>query len=124
MSIKNKITGSNTVQKRAFDRIHSNINVRFNCGNNDYSGIVTNLSGNGMFINTDRMLFPFHSQFNVVISFGEDFLHVPIKVVRITKLSDSCDGVGVSVMEPSQSYLEMVEQLKTALKGLTRGCSN
>jgi len=105
------------MQKRAFYRIKSKIKVRFNCSNTDYSGTATNLSENGMFISTKKMSFPFDSQFKIVLSHNEDFLYIPVKVVRITKSTDSYDGVGVAVIKPSKNYLELVARLGNTTKG-------
>ncbi|UCF87750.1 MAG: PilZ domain-containing protein, partial [Nitrospiraceae bacterium] len=42
--------GLQLIKKRAFKRFPSHINVRFNCGDTDYSGTITNISKGGMFI--------------------------------------------------------------------------
>jgi hypothetical protein len=93
------------IKKRAFKRFPSHINVRFNCGDTDYSGTITNISKCGMFIKTGRMSFPFESQFIVVMSLDGGLLHVRVKVIRITKSDDIYDGIGVALLNAPKEYI-------------------
>jgi len=79
------INSAKHVQRRAFERIHSDIRVRFYCCDNDYHGTVTNLSENGMFISMKKMLFPFDSKIEIVIPVENMLLRVPVRVIRMTK---------------------------------------
>jgi Tfp pilus assembly protein PilZ len=102
------------MQKRAFERIPAELQANFFCGNTMYSGTVTNLSENGMFIKT-RMCFPFNSKFEILIPLKEEVLKVPTKVSRIEKTEEFYDGMGVEVLGPCQNYLEFVNRLKSPL---------
>ena len=100
------------MQQRAFERVPANINIRFYTCNTDYSGTIKNISENGMFINTDKMLFPFDSAIEIIIPFGEKLLKVPVKVVRMTKSDEVFDGIGVALLDNHQDYLALVNSLK------------
>jgi hypothetical protein len=99
------------IKKRAFKRFPSHINVRFNCGDTDYSGTITNISKCGMFIKTGRMSFPFESQFIVVMSLDGGLLHVRVKVIRITKSDDIYDGIGVALLNAPKEYISLVDSI-------------
>jgi hypothetical protein len=100
------------MQQRAFERVPANINIRFYTCDTAYSGTVKNISENGMFINTDKMLFPFDSAIEIIIPFEEKLLKVPVKVVRMTKSDDVFDGIGVTLLDNHQDYLALVNSLK------------
>jgi Tfp pilus assembly protein PilZ len=100
------------MQQRAFERVPANITIRFYSCNTDYSGTIKNLSENGMFISTEKMLFPFDSTIEIIVPFEEKLLKVPVKVVRMTKTDDVFDGIGVALLDNHQDYLELVSSLK------------
>jgi c-di-GMP-binding flagellar brake protein YcgR len=103
------------MQRRAFERIPASITVKFYCDNMDYSGTVTNLSENGMFICIRDICFPFDSKFEVVIHLHDKVLNIPVKVSRITKTIDAYDGIGVELLYPPKNYLEFVDSLRASL---------
>jgi Tfp pilus assembly protein PilZ len=105
------------MQKRAFERVNTRLDARFFCGNMFYSGIITNLSENGMFISTKRCL-PFDSTFEILIHLEDEILKVPVKVTRIVKTEGFYDGMGVELLERPRNYLEFVNQLKSTSKTL------
>jgi hypothetical protein len=100
------------MQRRAFKRVPANIRVRFYCYDTAYLGTVTNLSENGMFISTDKMLFPFDSRIEIIFSTDQKLLKVPVRVIRITKSEDVFNGMGVELMDTHGGYLELVNSLK------------
>ncbi|NOZ67922.1 MAG: PilZ domain-containing protein [Deferribacteres bacterium] len=105
------------MQRRSSERVSVNINVRFCCEDRGYSGTVRNLSENGMFISTRDMRFPFDTNFKVLIPVEDYVLTVPVKVSRITKTSDSYDGIAVELLNPpTKDYLKFIEFLKSALE--------
>ena len=101
------------MQRRYFERIPSDIKIRFSCDNMDYCGTITNLSEKGMFINTHDMCFPFDSKFEVVIDLNGKTMNIPVKVSRLTKTNDSYDGIAVELLNPPQSYLELLKDLRS-----------
>jgi Tfp pilus assembly protein PilZ len=100
------------MQQRAFERVPANINIRFYTCDTDYSGTIKNISESGMFISTDKMLFPFDSTIEIIVPFEEKLLKVPVKVVRMTKTDDVFDGIGVELLDNHQDYLALVNSLK------------
>ena len=100
-------------ERRACERIQTNIDARFFYSNLFYSGSVSNMSDSGMFISTKRFL-PADSMFVVIIRLENELLKVIAKVKRHTSTSDSGAGMGVALLSPSRSYLELVSTMKTA----------
>ncbi len=100
------------MQRRAFERIPTNLQTTFLSDNTSYTGTVTDLSENGMFINT-RVDFPFNSRLEIRIPLKEEILKVPVKVSRIKKTDDFYDGMGVELLNPPPNYLEFVNRLKS-----------
>ncbi len=103
------------MSRRSFERIPTSINVEFFCEDRGCSGTVKNLSENGMFISTRDMCFPFDTKFEVHIPVEESVLSIPVKVSRITKTSDSYDGIAVELLNPPRDYLRFIEFLRTSL---------
>jgi hypothetical protein len=101
------------MQKRAFERITSNIDVSFFCFDTDYKGTIINISENGIFISTDKVSFPFDPEFDVIIPDKKNMLTVPVRVRRVTKSGDNFDGIGAIVLNPSKQYLDFVRNLKS-----------
>ncbi|RJQ16266.1 MAG: PilZ domain-containing protein [Nitrospiraceae bacterium] len=101
------------MQRRAYERIPANINVRFYCCDTDYNGIIRDISENGMFIATSDMRFPFDSRLDIIIPLEEKLLKVPVKVIRITKSSTVFDGLGVELLDHHHDFMELVDSLKT-----------
>jgi hypothetical protein len=102
------------VRRRAFERIPVNIRVRFYSYDTAYLGSVTNLSENGMFISTDRMVFPFDSRIEIIFRTDKKLLKVPVRVIRITKSENVFNGIGVELLDTHREYLELVSSLKGA----------
>jgi hypothetical protein len=101
-------------EKRTSERIHTNVEVRFFCGNMFYSGVIKNISEQGMFISTKRCL-PFDSQFEILFRSESEILKVPVKVSRIEKTEGFYDGMGVELLDKPRSYLVYLNQLKSPL---------
>ena len=97
------------MEKRNSKRIPASIEVKFDCCHMEYSGIATNLSGNGIFIRTNEMCFPFDSEIEISIFMNEDILRIPARLIRLTMLPNVDDGIGFKISNPSQKYLELVD---------------
>jgi hypothetical protein len=102
------------MERRACERVNTNVDVRFFCGNMFYSGVVKNLSENGMFVSTMRCL-PFDSTFDILFRLEDEIIKVPVKVKRIEKTEGFYDGMGLEILERPRSYLAYVERLKSSL---------
>lgn len=102
------------MEKRAFERLFSNISVRFLSGETVYLGTVKNISKKGMFIST-KVTFPLELQLKILLPLKEELLKLPAKIINIKKSGDIYDGIGVELLNPSQNYLEFIDSLRTAL---------
>ena len=102
------------MQRRAFKRLPSNIEVKFFCSGTDYTGTIINLSENGMFIATKKMCFPFDSQFEIHIPLENEVLSLPVRVSRITKSAEFFDGIGLELKYPPLKYLKLVRNIRSA----------
>lgn len=96
--------------RRSTWRIPIRLSVILNCGSRVCPATVTNLSETGMFI-SEVTGFAEDSQFDISIPLKEGVLHVPGKLVRLSKINGSKNGIGVELMDPPQNYLEFVENL-------------
>jgi Tfp pilus assembly protein PilZ len=95
---------------RDAERISTDLKLRFPCRNTFYSGTVTNLSENGMFINAD-ISFPIKSSFEVFVQLKNEKLNVPVKIVRIVKSGGFYEGMGVKILNLPKKYLELLIKL-------------
>lgn len=96
------------MERRAFDRIPANMDVRLCFENDINTGALINLSPKGMLINT-KVCFPLKTQFEVLLSLEDDIIKVPVQVARLSKKDNVYSGIGVEIVEPHAKYLEFVE---------------
>lgn len=102
------------MEKRTSKRIPANLEVKFLCGGSLCSGVITNISEDGMYIKTGITL-PDEANFEVSISFEGHNLKVPVKFKRIVESIGYFDTLGVEVLNPTKEYLELVSNLKARL---------
>lgn len=105
-------------EKRAYRRIPANLQARVLYGNLIYSGKVTDISENGMFIST-KMNFPVNVVFLLVVMVNDSVIKVPIKVKRTVRFEkdysgDGSSGIGVELVNTPQNYLDYVSSCKAA----------
>ncbi|RJQ54615.1 MAG: PilZ domain-containing protein [Nitrospiraceae bacterium] len=100
------------IQRRAFERVPVNIRARFYSYNTDFSGTITNLSENGMFISMKKMMFPLDSKIEIIIPHEKKLLKVPVRVIRMTKSGNVFNGLGVELLVIHREYLEFINSLK------------
>lgn len=106
------------MERRAFKRIPVDIQARLFFGNLVYTGIVTNLSGKGMFIRT-RMNFPNDSVLVTSIIINQDTLKLPIRIRRTVKSGNNNvhldkSGIGVELLNPPGEYKRFVDSFITS----------
>lgn len=100
------------MERRCFKRIP--VRIDFRCFQRDCFGTIVNLSENGMFINSNKIDFPFESQFTIFIPFKDESLNVRVKVNRLNKSHGYYDGIGVELVNPPQNYLNFVSYLRSS----------
>ncbi len=108
------------LEKRAFERFPANLQARLFFGNMIYSGMVTNLSKNGMFVST-KVRFPVNSEFMMVVLLNNHILKIPIKVRRAVKkegdyYSEIDSGIGIELLDTPQNYLNYVGIRKSSMQ--------
>ncbi|MEN8264093.1 MAG: PilZ domain-containing protein [Nitrospirota bacterium] len=96
------------MERRISRRIQTNINVKLYFCNKEYSGTATNLSGNGMFINTREVCFPFEPNIEVSFFFKRQVLRIPARLLRIIISPNFNDGIAVTFLNPLQGYLDLI----------------
>ncbi len=108
------------IERRACERFPANLQARLFYGNMIYSGMITNISKNGMFLKT-KVPFPVHSEFMVVILLKDRTVKLPIKVRRrVAGESNYCfntdRGIGVELLNTPQNYLDYVGNCKSSMQ--------
>ncbi|MEW6601901.1 MAG: PilZ domain-containing protein [Nitrospirota bacterium] len=108
-------------KKRTYERLPVHLQVNYFYNNESYTGTITNLSLNGMFIEADRplpikskidVLNPFKSYCVVHLPFMEMKLRIIVKVRRLVKKDSDFTCMGVEIVNPSQEYLEFVGSIR------------
>lgn len=102
------------MQRRAYSRIDVTLDARFECGAKTTTGIITNISENGMFIHT-KLDFPFDINFDLLIKSNTVLLNVPVKISRLERSQENHEGIGVEVVGSPHSYVEYVRKLKESV---------
>ncbi|GBD96779.1 MAG TPA: PilZ domain-containing protein [Nitrospirae bacterium] len=107
-------------ERRAFERFPANLDARLFYGNLIYTGMVKNLSQNGMFVST-KVNFPLNSEFIMVVLLNNRTIKLPVKVRRKVRkesgyYSKMDDGIGVELLEPPQNFLDYAGSRKSSTK--------
>ncbi len=82
-----------------------------------YSGTVTNLSKNGMFVRTN-VHFPVSAEIMMVVLLNDHAVKIPIKIKRAVKETNNLNpgvqsGIGVELLETPQQYIKFVSRCKS-----------
>jgi hypothetical protein len=107
--LNNALYHTNYVERRSIKRLPASINVRFMNHNTTYNGTVTNISKKGMFIETERINFPFNPQFNIAIPLNKKMMNIRANLSRMMKSRNSYKGLGFDLRNPPQEYLKFME---------------
>ena len=99
------------MQRRAFERIPVDLKVRYFCGDASCHGTVTDLSENGMFIDT-TLDFPFQSNFELILPLNDELLKMSAMIKRVVKDNGVYKGMGIEILAPPESYLQFVNELR------------
>lgn len=103
------------MHNRNSERIPVNLALRFPFSNTFIPGTVTNLSEDGMFIDTE-LCFPLASKFEVLIKLKNEILAIPVQIVRIVKSNKRYQGMGVRILNSPPKYLEFLGTLSLYCK--------
>jgi choline kinase len=97
---------ADSMEKRAFERVDSNMQVDVYCDNRIYEGAVRNLSKNGLYIDTDTF-YPCESAIMVVLVQDDKVFKLSGKVKRRVNTNE-LSGIGVGLVNLSQRYFKFV----------------
>jgi hypothetical protein len=97
------------MRQRKYKRIPVSFPLRLTCLRTYVPGTVTNLSENGLFINTE-LCFPLKSKMDVLIKLKEEILKVPVEIVRVLKSDHKCMGIGVRILNLPKRYVEFISK--------------
>jgi len=97
------------MERRVFERTPVNLYVSFYHSRLSYSGIVSNLSKNGMCIETKKN-FPLKSKLEIVVLARGELLKVPVTVTvnRLIENSQMFYGLGTELIEQPPNYKKIV----------------
>lgn len=110
------------MEKRAYERLFVKLQSRIFYGNMVYSGTVTNISEDGMFINT-KISFPVDSMFVIAVLQNGETLKISVKVKRISKsynydTGTEDHGIGVMLISPPHDYISFVGRCRSDTSAL------
>ncbi|UCH45187.1 MAG: PilZ domain-containing protein [Nitrospiraceae bacterium] len=105
------------MERRAVKRIAVNLDARFFYGNLFYSGRISDLSEEGMFLNTRKCL-PNGSMFVIVIRSENELFKVLASVRRMKKGNGCYDGMGIELVNPPENYKDYVTRMKDSAAAL------
>ncbi len=101
--------------RRSFNRIPTDIKVKFFSGTEMCYGTVMNLTEKGMFIRT-KVNFPLQPQLRILMPCKDEFLRLNVWVKSFGGSDSINNGLGVELLNPPQKYLEFVGNLRLADK--------
>ena len=93
--------------KRGFWRVSTNLSVDFYWGGALHEGVVKNLSGSGMYIESE-MCPPRGSDIEVALIVGDEVFKISGKVKRAIGANGTRGGIGVELLDPSLNYRRFV----------------
>ena len=100
---------------RTFDRIPVLIDIEISCNNMVVTGTLMNISESGMFIRTNNMPSPPCSQIEITIPQEDKSINISGRLVREENIRGYYNGIGVEVLNPSQDYMDFIDDLITVL---------
>ena len=97
------------MERRVFERTPVNLYVSFYHSKLSYSGIVSNLSRNGMCIET-KMNFPLKTKLEIVVLARGEVLKIPVTVTvsRLIENSNVFYGLGTELIVQPPNYKKVI----------------
>jgi Tfp pilus assembly protein PilZ len=104
------ISGIN--ERRSHERFPTRLQARLFYGNIIFSGMVTNISKRGMFVNT-RIKFPVNSELILALLVDGKVLNIPIRIRRFSSPVNKSghaneSGIGIELLDTPRSYLDFI----------------
>ena len=99
------------MERRAYERVNTNLPVKYYCEDNCHAGTVHNVSEQGMFISTGNFL-PCTNSLEIHIPMNREMLCCEAEIRRIEKIDDSNYTMGIELITPPDTYLKFVSGLR------------
>ena len=80
-----------------------------------YTGTISNLSGNGMYIKMDMGLYYYKPRFIVQFLLKSSALDITVQLSRFVEEDGCYFGMGVELVDPPKQYLDFVASLGSSL---------
>ncbi len=109
MHMKSEQIKTKLIEKRAHQRIPLILQVNFLYQNTIYTGTVTNISKNGMYIETENFL-PLISRFEVRVPLMDEVMEVPVRVKRLVETDRNFTCMGVELITPAPYSMELLSR--------------
>ncbi|MEW6599404.1 MAG: PilZ domain-containing protein [Nitrospirota bacterium] len=103
------------MDRRSFDRVATNLPVKYVCDDMLYSGTIRNISENGMYIKTSNFL-PCINWIEIFVPLQEEISRFFARIRRVEKIDDANYCMGIELLDPPRNYLAFVGNLKTLVK--------
>ena len=99
--------------KIASEKVYSNLEARFLCGDKVYTGVASNLSPRSMTIHA-KLSFPLDCKeyFEILIIFNKKRVVVPVRIVKFLRTDSFYDAIEVEVVTPPKEYLMFIGNRK------------
>ena len=109
-------------EKREYKRFDIDVQATLFYDNMVYSGVIMNLSKNGMFIRTKRQ-FPVDTMLMATLRIDDETVQIPVQIKRAVH-SDNFSvpgesGLGVHIIRSSKKYLNFVSTYSSQQMKLT-----
>lgn len=101
-------------QRRIHDRIISSLYIKFSHADEEFSGIVRNISEKGMCINSG-ICFPVDTLIEIHVPLKKTDINLPVVVKWARQTDGFYDIMGVELMSLSGKYLRMLNNLRSSL---------
>jgi hypothetical protein len=97
------------VGKIAGEKIYSNLEAKFLCGDKVYTGVASNLSPRKMTVHA-RLTFPLECKefFEILIIFNKKRVVVPVRIVKFLRTDSFYDAIEVEIIIPPKEYLKFI----------------
>ncbi len=103
----------NKVIERISERVPSSLVVKFDHDNCECYGIVTNLSEEGMCIQSGTCL-PCDAKISLQIPLKKGELKLPARVMRVERTNGFYDTMGVQLLRTTKKYMKILDSFRMA----------
>jgi hypothetical protein len=97
------------MEKRSFERIDADIDVRFSYGYMFYTGAISNLSEKGLFVRTKNCL-PDNSIVLIMLRLENELVKLLARVTRSIRSGNNRDGMGIEILNPQKKIPELCRE--------------